>query len=548
MPLTLREFIISWLDDLLVHHRTIGGLFETVRVLLTLCREFNIKLHPGKCVPFSTEIRGCGRIISAKGIRYDPRHLDGLVHMEPPSTGAHLQQFLCAVQWLNKGIPQFTDVVQPLQKYFQRVYERAEKIMKQAVSRVKLQNLGWGAPEVSAFESSKAALAKQVTLSHRDPLRRLCVYTDASDEVWSGIVTQVPYQDLDKPRKDQNHEPLAFLSSRFDSTQLGWATMEKEAFAVLATLGRMHWIVATPEGFDLYTDHNNLIFLFDPLFVVADLSQGTLRKVLRWAVKLSMYNYTCFHIKGLDNVWADLLGRWSAPRTVRRLVRIPALPTSSAPEFVWPSIQAIADIQSAAEQERPPHLTLVQNVWKNSSNAVWIPDSAADIQLRLCIIAHNGPAGHRGQSATEIAMRTSFFWSTMKSDIRAFVRACIHCISTVGGGKVPRPFGPAFHGSAPNDVLQFHYIDMGLAADGTKYILMLRDDHSDYKWFFAFADTSAQNAAQAIIDWCAAFGVPKSLISDGRRIFETKQLGASQRDSKQLIISRYRTLHGATVL
>lgn len=49
-------------------------------------------------------------------------------------------------------------------------------------------------------------------------------------------------------------------------------------------------------------DHNNLIFLFDPISVVSDMSQITLRKVLRWAVRLSVYNYTCFHIKGDDNV------------------------------------------------------------------------------------------------------------------------------------------------------------------------------------------------------------------------------------------------------
>ena len=64
--------------------------------------------------------------------------------------------------------------------------------------------------------------------------------------------------------------------------------------------------MTNPDGFDLYTDHNNLIFLFDPLSVVADMSQTTLRKVLRWAVRLSLYQYTCFHITGEDNVWADL--------------------------------------------------------------------------------------------------------------------------------------------------------------------------------------------------------------------------------------------------
>lgn len=51
---------------------------------------------------------------------------------------------------------------------------------------------------------------------------------------------------------------------------------------------------------------------------------------------------------------------------------------------------------------------------------------------------------------------------------------------------------------------------------------MLRDDHSDHKWFFAFANESAENAAQAIIDCCAAFGVPNRLMSDGPTHFKNE--------------------------
>lgn len=51
-----------------------------------------------------------------------------------------------------------------------------------------------------------------------------------------------------------------------------------------------------------------------------------------------------------------------------------------------------------------------------------------------------------------------FFWNTMKSDVELFVRACIHCLSTTGGGKLPRPFGPAVHEAVPKYLIQFYYI------------------------------------------------------------------------------------------
>lgn len=101
----------------------------------------------------------------------------------------------------------------------------------------------------------------------------------------------------------------------------------------MKTINRIHWILETIDGLDLFTDHQNLIFLFDQLEVVPDLSKSSLRKVLRWAVTPSEYNYMCVHIKRVDNVWTDLLGRWSAPSMVRRIVQVPVLNSSSSSNF-----------------------------------------------------------------------------------------------------------------------------------------------------------------------------------------------------------------------
>lgn len=189
-------------------------------------------------------------------------------------------------------------------------------------------------------------MAKQVTLSHRDPSQRLCVYKDASDLSWSVIITQEPFHDVSTPHKDQPHWPLTFLSGRFNATQLGWSVLEKEAYAVLNTPESMHWLVTKADGFDLYTDHNKLIFLFDPLSFVSDMSQTTLRIVHRWPLRLSLYRYTCYHMEGDNNVWADLLTRWSSAQpTVRLLVRLPELPSACAEDFEWPYLAELAPIQ-----------------------------------------------------------------------------------------------------------------------------------------------------------------------------------------------------------
>lgn len=127
--------------------------------------EHNIKLHLAKCVIFAKTIRWCGRLVAKDGVRFDPRRLNELLWMEPPITGANLQQFICALQWVKQGIPQFTDIVSPLHEFMERVYERAGKRSKKSVSIFELSSLGWGDKEDRSFKRFKhLRLNKSISL------------------------------------------------------------------------------------------------------------------------------------------------------------------------------------------------------------------------------------------------------------------------------------------------------------------------------------------------------------------------------------------------
>lgn len=118
-------------------------------------------------------------------------------------------------------------------------------------------------------------------------------------------------KDLDKFQIYHCHQPLCFLSAEFFRQQLGWSDPEKEADAFMATVERMHWLLATSAGFGLFTDNHHSNFLFDPLAAVSDLTQTSSLKVLRWDVRMSAYNYSGVHIRRVDNVLGYLLSRWS---------------------------------------------------------------------------------------------------------------------------------------------------------------------------------------------------------------------------------------------
>lgn len=196
LPDDIRRNLLWWLDDCLLYSPDIDEFIHCVRCFLDYCKDFEWKLHLEKCILFAQSVRWCGRVISPAGIRHVPARLETLLEMDRPTSGGQLQQFLCAMQCLRSAIPQFQSLVRPLHELLESVYLNTRKRTKRAVARVSLDALGWTPELSSAFESCKRAFIDRVTLAPRNECKRMCIYTDASDMHWSGIVTQVPLSDL----------------------------------------------------------------------------------------------------------------------------------------------------------------------------------------------------------------------------------------------------------------------------------------------------------------------------------------------------------------
>lgn len=201
-----------------------------------------------------------------------------------------------------------------LQKSGRRTSQAASKILKKFI---------WDKEHISAYERCKQELANQFMLEHRDFVKSLCLFTYACDDRWSDMVTKVPPQDLGLPFTEKIHAQLGFLSGRFSATQHNWSIFEKKAFSIMAIWGRMRCPLEDSAGFNLYTGHNYMQFIFDLLRYLPVLSVSFVRKVLRSAVALSWFNYVSYLISGNDNISADLIGRWTPPQTCGRLIRIP---------------------------------------------------------------------------------------------------------------------------------------------------------------------------------------------------------------------------------
>lgn len=114
LPDDLRRFVLLWFDDILVHVGNIRDHLGALTKLFGFFKSFNFKFHPFKSVLFARSARWCGHILSSEGIRFDPRRINGIRQIECPATGVHLQQFVCAMQWMRQAIPDFFNIIRLL--------------------------------------------------------------------------------------------------------------------------------------------------------------------------------------------------------------------------------------------------------------------------------------------------------------------------------------------------------------------------------------------------------------------------------------------------
>ncbi|GFT48300.1 retrovirus-related Pol polyprotein from transposon opus [Trichonephila clavipes] len=138
----------------------------------------------------------------------------------------------------------------------------------------------------------KELLCEVTSLATPDANLPFQVHCDASDYGVGCCLTQQDTEGI--------YRPIAFASQKFNATQKNWASIEKEAWAVLYGLNKFDkWIYGTKV--EIISDHNPLKYL----------NQTTPKspKLTRWALALQRWNHSITHRPGIQHRSADALSR-----------------------------------------------------------------------------------------------------------------------------------------------------------------------------------------------------------------------------------------------
>ena len=148
-----------------------------------------------------------------------------------------------------------------------------------------------------SFELLKETLCGEPVLKYADTSKPYTLYTDASKFGWAGVLTQ-PHMTIIDGKSTITDHPVTFVSGLFRGSQLNWAALTKEAFAIYMSVKKLSFYL-TDAQILLRSDHKPLEKF---------LLRNTLNsKVNNWAMELEAFNIQFDYIKGSNNILADTL-------------------------------------------------------------------------------------------------------------------------------------------------------------------------------------------------------------------------------------------------
>ena len=123
------------------------------------------------------------------------------------------------------------------------------------------------------------------------------LYTDASKYGWAGVLTQAHTSMVEGKTITTDH-PVASVSGLFRGSQLNWAAITKEAYAIYMSVKKLAF----------YLNDADILLKSDHLPLKKFLQKNTLNnKVNNWAMKLEAFNIRFEHVSSKANILADIL-------------------------------------------------------------------------------------------------------------------------------------------------------------------------------------------------------------------------------------------------
>ena len=149
------------------------------------------------------------------------------------------------------------------------------------------------------FELLKTSLMTDSILTYPGPNHPYVLFTDASKYAWACVLTQEKRHTIGEKETKILH-PITYMGGLFRGSQLNWACLTKEAYAIYMSIKKLTY----------YLEDAEVTLRSDYLPLKKFLARNNLNsKVNNWAIEISPFRITFEYIKGIKNTLADTMSR-----------------------------------------------------------------------------------------------------------------------------------------------------------------------------------------------------------------------------------------------
>ena len=488
--------VTALVDDILVYGGTRAEHDENLRAVLTRARTAGIKLNADKLFVGLTEVPYFGHLLSVDGLKPDPCKLAAIKDMEPPKNKSELETILGMVNYLAKFSPNLSTITAPMRQLLSKDVEFL-----------------WDEPQIRAFDEVKNILTSSPgpVLAYFDPAKDLTLQVDASKFGLGASLLQ-------------EGRPIAYASKSLTPTEVNYAQIEKELFAILFGCKRFHQYVYG-RHIRVETDHKPLIFIMKKPLVSAP------PRLQRMMLQLSQYDLELTHKPGKDIPLADTLSRKflsdsypelsdgmdarihsvlsSMPISDQKLKQIQSL-TLSDPQCTtlsevvlngWPDRRADCPPELHDFWNYRDELSVIDGMLFKGQK-IFIPKS-----FRKVILDHLH-TGHMGVNKCLKRARDILFWPKMSADIEEMILKCNTCLER----RYENPREPLKPHSIPEQPWQVLASDL-FSWHGQDFVLVV-DYYSRYFEVNRLEDTRSNTVILKLKKTFSHHGIPEKLVTD----------------------------------
>lgn len=512
----VREFTVNYIDDLLIVSDSFENHMAHLDQVLQKLKHANITINLEKTHFLKDRVLFLGHILTSEGISTDPEKLCAIREFPVPVSIKHLRAFLGLCNYYRRFNRKYSYVTQPL-----------NELLKKNV------RWNWGENEQLAFDRTKALFLDTVVLKFPNFKKTFYLQTDSSGTALGAELYQL--------LENNEHGVIGFASRILRGPELMYTVTEKELLAIIYGLQKYRTIIL---GYKVIirTDHYALKFLKHCKILN--------ERLTRWMLFLNQFDYEVEHVRGKDNVVADVLSRF--PTELKCVQNTNGQQIIVAATIVQNFISAIFEITEfetlksqfldlKEKQLADPffgplfnhllqrgdnldhkqakliqnfeihkHLLLYVNKMKNKFK-IALPDSMAENLIRSV----HEQYGHFGISKIYSVVKENFFTPKLRQQVRQIIRSCDICQKVKYPQRHLSGTMQPILAENPGDLVTVDYYGpLPESRSRVAYIFVVIDSFSKFVKLYPLRRAQAKISALKLVDDYSKFIKPKVVLSD----------------------------------